>query len=294
MSEYQPKDKSFERYIQIGYEFASGKELSQAEMALLEKISDIDTSIIKIDDILDHEERRNDHACIYLIDGIDKTIINARLDEINGVQALTDLIAFRKCFPLFSYEILKVFNNNYMRGIYEGQKIDKELEEAKEIRPDMIDRYFLMTRKFTGGHIRFGLEIGQLLAGKVPDKDVSAIAEAMGINRQIVDDFEDYFKAHHYPQGDIKRGAKRLPEILFTLHGGDRETVLKLISEKDFAGVIAVVLNPDVRKELYRYCEANETYCMGIDTTFEYSNISTDIGQILDRMPESDPLPSTI
>ncbi len=113
MSDYQPKNKSFERYIQIGYEFASGKRLSEAEMALLEKISDIDTSIIKIDDILDHEERRNDHTCIYLIDGIDKTIINARLDEINGVQALTDLIAFRKCFPLFSYEILKVFNNNY-------------------------------------------------------------------------------------------------------------------------------------------------------------------------------------
>ncbi|HWQ60653.1 MAG TPA: polyprenyl synthetase family protein [Candidatus Fimivivens sp.] len=294
MSEYQPKDKSFERYIQIGYEFASGKELSEAEMALLEKISDIDTSIIKIDDILDHEERRNDHACIYLIDGIDKTIINARLDEINGVQALTDLIAFRKCFPLFSYEILKVFNNNYMRGIYEGQKIDKELEEAKEIRPDMIDRYFLMTRKFTGGHIRYGLEIGQLLAGKVPDKDVSAIAEAMGINRQIVDDFEDYFKAHHYPQGDIKRGAKRLPEILFTLQGGNREAVLKLISEKDFAGVITVVLNPDVRKALYRYCEENEAYCKGIDTTFEYSKISTHIGQILDRMPESDPSPTTI
>ncbi len=294
MTDYQPKNKSFERYIQIGYEFASGKELSQAEMALLEKISDIDTSIIKIDDILDHEERRNDHACIYLIDGIDKTIINARLDEINGVQALTDLIAFRKCFPLFSYEILKVFNNNYMRGIYEGQKIDKELEEAKEIRPDMIDRYFLMTRKFTGGHIRYGLEIGQLLAGKVPDKDVSAIAEAMGINRQIVDDFEDYFKAHHYPQGDIKRGAKRLPEILFTLQGGNREAVLKLISEKDFAGVITVVLNPDVRKALYRYCEENEAYCKGIDTTFECSSISTHIGQILDRMPESDPLPTTI
>jgi geranylgeranyl pyrophosphate synthase len=294
MTDYQPKDKSFERYIQIGYEFASGKELSEAEMALLEKISDIDTSIIKIDDILDHEERRNDHACIYLIDGIDKTIINARLDEINGVQALTDLIAFRKCFPLFSYEILKVFNNNYMRGIYEGQKIDKELEEAKEIHPEMIDRYFLMTRKFTGGHIRYGLEIGQLLAGKVPDEEVSAIAEAMGINRQIVDDFEDYFKAHHYPQGDIKRGAKRLPEILFTLQGGNREAVLKLISEKDFAGVITVVLNPDVRKALYRYCEENEAYCKGIDTTFEYSSISTDIGQILDRMPESDPLPTTI
>jgi geranylgeranyl pyrophosphate synthase len=290
MSDYQPKNKSFERYIQIGYEFASGKKLSETEMALLEKISDIDTSIIKIDDILDHEERRNDHACIYLIDGIDKTIINARLDEINGVQALTDLIAFRKCFPLFSYEILKVFNNNYMRGIYEGQKIDKELEEATDITPDMINRYFLMTRKFTGGHIRYGLEIGQLLAGKVPDKNVSAIAEAMGINRQIVDDFDDYFKAHHYPFGDIKRGAKRLPEILFTLYGGNRETVLKFIEHKDFATVIEVVLNPDVRKVLYQHCKENEEYCKGIDTAFDYSSISTDIGQISDRMLKSDPI----
>lgn len=283
MSEYQPKNKSFEQYIQLGYEYASAKRLSEKEMALLEKISDIDTSIIKIDDILDHEQYRNNRKAIHLIDGIEKTIINARLDEINGVQALTDLIEFRKCFPLFSYEILKVFNNDYMRGIYEGQKIDKELEETESITPEMINKYFLMTKKFTGGHIRYGLEIGQLLAGKIPDKNVSEISEVLGINRQIVDDFEDYFKAHHNPFGDIKRGAKRLPEILYTLKGGNRETVLKYISEKDFLGIIKTVLNEEIRKSLYEYCEANIKHCETIKTDFDWSKISVDTEQILTR-----------
>jgi geranylgeranyl pyrophosphate synthase len=281
MSEYQPKNKSFEQYIQLGYEFASGKKLSEVEMGLLEKISDIDTSIIKIDDILDHEEYRNNRKAIYLIDGIEKTIINARLDEINGVQALTDLIEFRKCFPLFSYEILKVFNNDYMRGIYEGQKIDKELEETNDITPEMINKYFSMTKKFTGGHIRYGLEIGQLLGGKIPDKSVSEIAENLGVNRQIVDDFEDYFKVHHYPFGDIKRGAKRLPEILFTLKGGSRETVLELITKKDFSGIIKLVLNEEVRKSLYDYCKTNIEHCEQITTDFDWVKISVDIEQIL-------------
>ncbi len=281
MSEYQPKNKSFEQYIQLGYEFASGKKLSENEMVLLEKISDIDTSIIKIDDILDHEEYRNNRKAIHLIDGIEKTIINAKLDEINGVQALTDLIEFRKCFPLFSYEILKVFNNDYMRGIYEGQKIDKELEEIENITPEMIHKYFLMTKKFTGGHIRYGLEIGQLLGGKIPDKSVSEIAENLGINRQIVDDFEDYFKAHHYPFGDIKRGAKRLPEILFTLKGGSRETVLELITKKDFSGIVKLVLNEEVRKSLYDYCKTNIEQCEQITTDFDWAKISVDIEQIL-------------
>ncbi len=252
-------------------------------MSILEKISDIDTSIVKVDDILDQEEYRNGEKCIYLIDGIEKTIINARLDEINGVKALTDLIELRKCFPLFGYEILRVFNNNYMRGIYEGQKIDKELEEENIITSKMIDKYFVMVRKFTGGHVRYGLEIGQLLAGKIPDKKVSAIAELLGINRQMVDDFEDYFKAHHFPCNDIRRGAKRLPEILFTLDGGDRESVLRQIKNKDFANVIYTVLNDKIRRKIYNYCNSNLATCEKIETKFDYSKISVDIDQILTR-----------
>ena len=283
MKRYQPNKKSFEYYIEIGFEFASGKKLNKKELKILKKISDIDTSIIKIDDILDHEEYRNNEKCIYLTEGIEKTIIHARLEEVNGVQALTKLIELRKCFPKFSYEILKVFNNNYIRGIYEGQKIDRELEDEKKITKKMIEKYLLMIRKFTGGHIRYGLEIGQLLAGKLPDKKVSIIAELLGMNRQIIDDFEDYFKAHHFPYGDIKRGAKRLPEILFTLNGGKRKKVLQQIKEKDFRGVIETVLNKKIRKKLYQYCKNNLYTCKKIQTKFDYSKISQDIESILKR-----------
>ena len=279
--DYQPKNKSFEYYISVGFEYASGRELVDSELELLKDISNIDTSIIKIDDILDNEQERNGSKCIHLVDGIEETIINAKLDEINGVHALTKLIELRKLFPHFSYEILKIFNNNYMRGIYEGQKIDKELEKDNSITEKTIDKYFLMVRKFTGGHIRYGLEIGQLLAGKTPDEKVSFIAELAGINRQIIDDFQDYFKAHHYPFGDIKRNAKRLPEILFTLKGGDRKIVLEAIEKKDFQKVINTVLNKKVRKQLYNYCEENYIACKNVQTNFEHQKILVDHSIIL-------------
>jgi len=170
-----------------------------------------------------------------------------------------------------------------MRGIYEGQKIDKDLEETETITTETLDKYFLMTKKFTGGHIRYGLEIGQLLAGKVPDKDVSLIAELLGINRQIVDDFEDYFKAHHHPFGDIKRGAKRIPEIFFTLQGGNRMAVLEKIEKKDFAGVIDLVLTKKVRNSLYLHAKENIDSCKNVKTNFDYSKIFVDIDQLLSR-----------
>ncbi len=274
MNKYQPKNKSFEFYIQIGYEYASGKKLENKALKILEKISDIDTSIIKIDDILDGEEYRNGKKCIYLIDGIEKTIINAKLDEINGVQALTELIEFRKCFPLFSYEILKVFNNNYMKGIYEGQLIDKKLEESSLIDNETLNDYFLMVKKFTGGHVKYGLAIGQLLAGKIPDDKVLKIGELLGINRQIIDDFNDYFKAHHNPFGDLKRDAKRLPEILFTLNGGNRSSVLKHIDSKNFSEVINIVLNKEVRQEMYNLCKKNIYECEKLNSDFNFDSIN--------------------
>lgn len=283
MNTYQPKEKSFELYIEKGCEYASGKKLSGKELQLLEKVSDIDTSIIKIDDVLDNEETRNDSKTIHLIDGIEKTIINAKLDEISGVESLTKLIDFRKVFPRFSYEILKVFNNKYMKNIYEGQKIDKELEESDEITEETLNKYFEMVEKFTGGHIRYGLEIGQLLAGKIPDKNVSEIGELLGVNRQIIDDFQDYFKAHHNPGGDLKRGAKRIPEILFTINGGDRDKVVDLVNNKKYDEVIKEVLNKDLRSKLYNYCSENLKKCEDMGTDFDYQSISSDPSEILAR-----------
>jgi geranylgeranyl pyrophosphate synthase len=280
---YQPKNTSFEFYIQIGYEYASGKKLENKALKILEKISDIDTSIIKIDDILDGEEYRNGKKCIHLIDGIEKTIINAKLDEINGVQALTELIEFRKCFPLFSYEILKVFNNDYMRGIYEGQLIDKKLEESDVINEKTLSDYFLMIKKFTGGHIKYGLAIGQLLAGKIPDEKILKIGELIGVNRQILDDFNDYFKAHHNPFGDLKRGAKRLPEILFILSGGDRNLVLPEVEKKNFSRVIEIVLNNETRTQMYKVCKENIQKCIDLNSDFNINLINIDFEDILSK-----------
>ncbi len=283
--EYQPRNKSFEYYISIGYKYASGKEMNKDELIILRGISNIDTSIIKIDDILDNEEIRNGNICIHLVDGIEETIINAKLDEINGVHSITNLIKLRKLFPEFSYEILKIFNNNYLRGIYEGQKIDKELENLPINKIDLktINLYFSMITKFTGGHVRYGLEIGQLLAGKFPDKNLSLIGELIGINRQIIDDFNDYFKIHHNPFGDIKRGAKRLPEILFTIDGGDRSMVLRLIDEKKFDDVIKLVLSKKNREKMYFYCEENIKKIEKIESNFNYKDIYIDYSFILEK-----------
>ncbi len=280
---YQPKDKSFEYYISVGFEYASGRKFTDSELILLRNISDIDTSIIKIDDILDNEQERNGSKCIYLIDGVENTIINARLDEINGLSALISLIEIRKLSPIFGYKILKIFNDNYIRGIYEGQKIDKELEKSSFITKETLDKYFLMVKKFTGGHIRYGLEIGQLLAGKDPDEKISLIGELLGINRQIVDDFQDYFTSHHYPFGDIKRSTKRLPEILFILNGGNRDVVLDAIEKKDFQKAVDTVLNKKVRNQLYTYCKENLARCRETKTDFEYQKIFIDCDLILTK-----------
>lgn len=276
-------EKSFERYIHLGYQYATSKNLSPKELNLLKGVSDIDTSIIKIDDILDNDFQRNGKPTAHTIDGVEKTIVNAKLDEINGVENLTKLIEIKREFPAFNYEILKVFNNKYMRGIYEGQKIDLQLASLPYDTPEILDLYFTMARKFTGGHIRYGLEIGQLLGGKVPETAISTIALLLGINRQIIDDFDDYFKIHHNPFGDITRGIKRIPEILFMQNGGNRERVLELLQEKKFSDVITIVLTPTVREKLFRFCEENIEACKTFETNFDYSSLIIDYDKILSQ-----------
>ncbi len=280
---YQPKEKSFEYYIQLGYEFASSKKFSEKEMSFLEQISDIDTSIIKIDDILDNEQQRWWKKCIHLIDWIEETIINAKLDEIRWINALVNLIDFKEIFPRFDYEILKTFNTKYMKWIYKGQKIDRELEKSELITEKTFKKYLLMCKEFTWWHIRYWLEIGQLLANEKPDNWLSKIAENMWIIRQIVDDFEDYFKAHHNPFWDIKRWAKRIPEILFTLYWWDRKKVLEYIENKNFDLVIETVLNNRVREKLYELITKYHCESIKIKTSFDIKNILVDYKQILDK-----------
>ena len=280
---HQPRKKSFEFYIQTWYEFASWEKMQDKEMKFLEKISDIDTSIIKIDDILDDEEYRNWKKCIHLIDGVNTTIINAKLDEISWIKWLTELIDFKNIFPEFGYKILKKISTEYMYWIYKWQEIDSELENTDMIDSTTLEKYLKMSEMFTWWHIRYWLEIWQLLANKEPDKNISLVALQLWIIRQIVDDFEDYFKAHHNPFWDIRQWRKRLPEIIFILNNGDRDDILRYIKEKDFIKVINEVLSISNRRKMYNMIKSYLEIIKSIDTDLNVQKILVDYHQILTR-----------
>lgn len=111
-----------------------------------------------------------------------------------------------------------------------------------------------MIRLFTGGHMKFGLEIGQLLQNKKIDSNLSKIFERLGKIRQIVDDFEDYFPEHHEPFGDFIAESNRLPELIFKKNKGDRKKVLELIKRNEFNKARQLVLSEKVRNEMYSFC----------------------------------------
>jgi len=118
-----------------------------------------------------------------------------------------------------------------------------------------LKNYFKMITLFTGGHIKYSIEIGQLLANKEPDHSISVAAVSLGIIRQIIDDFNDYFKRHHEPFGDFLSESNRLPEILFKKFGGSRKKALNLLEKGSVDDFLLMVLNKKVREEIVKYCD---------------------------------------
>ncbi|HOZ53486.1 MAG TPA: polyprenyl synthetase family protein [bacterium] len=256
MKKLQPKSKSFEYYIYIGFKFVSKKNLNITEKKLLNNISCIDDSILIIDDILDGSKIRNGKPCLYLQIGEERAILKSKLLEIEARKNLLDLASLLKTKEEFKIKIINKFDD-FLRDIYLGQETGQLITNKAVFSESLLKNYFKMITLFTGGHIKYSMEIGQLLANKEPDPIISTAAVSSGIIRQIVDDFNDYFKKHHEPFGDFLSESNRLPEILFKKFGGDRNKALNLLKKGNIDDFLLMVLNKKVRKEIIKYCDKN-------------------------------------
>lgn len=279
----QPIKKSFSWYIVKWYEYWSWKKLTEKKLInLVNKIHLLDDSILILDDILDWSEIRNNKPCLYKEIGTSKAIVHSELLKTKCLNIFFDLF---KILWLKSEQkvIILQFINQYLNAIYSWESIDIELTNWKNNTKIMIDKYFQMVSLFTWWHIKYGLEIGQLLSGKEIDKYVSEIAIYLGIIRQIYDDFNDYFSLHHEPFWDFKSGNNRLPEILFKKMWWNRKYVLNLIIKNKLSLAKEVVLNKEVRKELFEYCKIYEDKIKSIKTLFNYENMLEWFDDILSK-----------
>lgn len=256
MASLQPKSKSFGFYVRYGFILAGGCPSLKQER-LFSKLSLIDDSVLILDDILDNSSSRNGTLCLHRTHGIQHATIVAQQYQSRAYDYLHALMLECKTKELFQIKILEKFSE-FIQQVNKGQKIDLELSKIKGYTPQLLSKYFFMIKTFTGGHIKYALEIGQLLANKNTDQKLSKEAESAGIIRQIIDDFYDYFDAHHEPFGDLTSGANRLPEILFKKRKGNINLALEHVKNKKYSEARKIILNTQIRKEIYFYCKRED------------------------------------
>ncbi len=278
----QPTRRAFENYLKLGYEYASNKKISKSVLPILKKISVIDDAVLIIDDILDNSKLRNGKPCLYLREGKPKAIAKAEEYKVEAVEAINELMVAVKTKDSYQKLVHKKITQ-FFKGIDMGEQLNLELTKSKKSIKELLKKYQEMIRLFTGGHIKFSLEIGQLIADKQPEKNLSKIAESAGIIRQVVDDFKDYFKSHHEPFGDFINQENRLPEILFKKQKGDRNIVMKLVNKKKFREARQIILNTQVRKGLFKKCLEEENKIKNIKTKFNYPLLIEDFNQLLGK-----------
>lgn len=250
----QANNKSFAHYIDIGLKISKKEELTPEKKLFLKKTSLIDDSILIIDDIIDKSKFRNSRPCLYRRIGEEGAIIKSKLLEIESRKNLSELASSLKTKDEFKVKIIKKFDN-FLKDIYLGERLGQLLAKQKKYNNTLIKNYFKMISLFTGGHVKYGVEIGQLLANRRPNYELSRIAISYGIIRQILDDFDDYFSKHHEPFGDFVSGSNRLPEILFKKFNGDKREAIELLNNSKINKFLSLVLNQRLRRELIKYCD---------------------------------------
>ena len=278
----QPSNKSFENYIKLGYEFNSIKKITAEQNKLLKQISKIDDSILILDDIIDKSELRNGKPCLYKQEGLQEAIVQSEILRSEAISSLIKLMKISKTNQKNQLEILDKINK-FFKSIYLGEQIDLKLGKLNKFENNQIDQYFKMVSLFTGNHIKFGLEIGQLLSNNNIDLKLSEIAISLGIIRQICDDFNDYFDEHHEPFGDFMTKKNRLPELLFKKNKEDRSNVLKYLKKNNYKEARKIILNSNIRQKLYNFCNEELEKINKIKTNFDYSSLIEDFKQILTK-----------
>lgn len=278
----QPTRRSFENYLRLGYEYSSGKRLKNNELKILKKVQEIDEAVLIIDDILDSSKLRNGNPCLYLRKGIPQAIVQAELHKLNSIESIAKLMNLLKTQEHYKRQVQERLNE-FFKSVYSGEELNLGMTGSKKSTNLLTKEYFKMVKLFTGGHIRYSLEIGQLIANNIPEKTLSKVAEHAGVIRQIVDDFNDYYNEHHEPFGDFINNENRLPEILFTKFKGCRGVVVKRIKKKRFAEARVLVLNKNVRDGLYQICKREHGKIKNIKIKFDKSSLVEDYMKILSK-----------
>ncbi len=233
----QPHHTSLAHYISEGYRLATGKDLPN-------KLAEFDTGILLLDDIIDDSKERNGKQCEYLTQGLGETIISG-IEKIANSSIYLDAL-MQNTHIGFKHSTLLAMQELIL-SVCKGEKIDQNVKT--------VDDYFEMTTAFTGQHIATGVKIGHYIANINPKKELLEACESAGRIRQIVDDYEDYYYAHHEPFGDFVNHKNRLPELLFQK---DRLHALMLISSGQYEDAREYILDDDIRKKLFTYCLAEE------------------------------------
>ena len=113
----QPKSKSFPRYIQKGYEYASGKKMNIQQISCLKKLSAIDDSVLILDDILDDSKLRNGKKCLHTVIGIGNAIVKAELLKSTAIKALKQQMSISNT-PLQYQNDIFMLIHQHLEDIY--------------------------------------------------------------------------------------------------------------------------------------------------------------------------------
>ncbi len=280
----QPNKKSFKSYIEFGYRYSSSKELINNDLILqkINKIQRIDDSILILDDIKDKSKYRNGKKCLYIKIGkreAEKYATNLRFEAFNNLSGLCDLLGVDYKNKINAINKFKKF----IEDVNKGEEIDILLKKNIFSETETMKKYFEMISLFTGGHMKYGFEIGCLLANKNINPKISKILISLGRIRQILDDYNDYFKNHHEPFGDFINNKNRLPEILFKKFGGNKKEALFLLKYKKYKKARNLILNQKVREKLFSFCQKEHIDIQNIDTSFNYLELVEDYSIILNK-----------
>lgn len=287
-AERHPYEKSFEYYIGCGYRLASGTDLSGDLAASVSDVAKrIDASILIIDDIIDGSLDRAGRESLFRTVGVKGALVEAIIAHCDAVSDFRRAMLRAGVSDARQLEILDRVNE-LMHCIYHGQRMDlaarARLSVPQDMIPALIEEYFHLLLFATSSHVRIGLEVGQLLAARAVNPQVSIAADAIGIIRQMCDDVADYFDDHHQPFGDFIGHLNRLPELLFLQDGGDRQDVMDALDAGRFDDARELVLAPMVRKRIHWYCQQQREK-VGTDDagTFDLTVLIEDYDRVLSR-----------
>lgn len=151
------------------------------------------------DDIMDEAPLRRNQKTVHTKWNVNTGILSGDAMLIKAYQLLSATA------PIYLPEILHLFNNTAI-GVCEGQQMDMEFEERKNV---TVPEYLEMIRLKTAVLLACALKTGSIIGGaeKQTVEQMYEIGENLGLAFQLQDDFLDAF-------GSTKIGKRKGGDII--------------------------------------------------------------------------------